>query len=62
MAILAILDLNTKVGFGLILTSAKEQTLAQASDPINMSETANAYMAGKKVLDLKYRQCWHASV
>jgi bacteriorhodopsin len=40
-----IVDLFAKVGFGLILTSADPQTLADASNPSNLRETAESYMA-----------------
>lgn len=41
-----IVDLCAKVGFGLILTSADPQTLADASEPSHIKETAESYMAG----------------
>jgi len=40
----AILDLCAKVGFGLILTSASQDVLAQASNSNRILETAHSYM------------------
>lgn len=45
-ALYTIVDLTAKVLFGLVLTSADPQTLAMASEPSSIKETAESYMAG----------------
>lgn len=45
-AIYAILDISAKVGFGLILTSASQDVLAQASNSSHIMETVHSYMQG----------------
>jgi bacteriorhodopsin len=46
--IYAILDLCAKVGFGLILSFAGRDVLAQASNTSNIRETAHAYMESER--------------
>lgn len=43
-ALYTILDLCAKVGFGFIVVSASDQTLAQASNSKNIMETTYSYM------------------
>lgn len=47
-AIYAILDLCAKVGFGLVLVSASQDVLAQASNSRNLEEVAHAYMRSEE--------------
>lgn len=44
-----ILDLCAKVGYGLILTSASQDVLAQASNSERILQTAHAYMEGEEL-------------
>ncbi|MBA3921367.1 MAG: bacteriorhodopsin [Nostocaceae cyanobacterium] len=46
--IYAILDLATKLGFGLILISAPQEVLAQATNSTNFQETVQSYMYDRK--------------
>lgn len=47
-AIYAIIDLCAKVGFGLVLVSASQDVLAQASNSKNLEEAAHAYMRSEE--------------
>lgn len=47
VALYAIVDLCAKVGFGLVLSSADSQVLAEASNPKNIGETAQSYLQSR---------------
>ncbi|MGI8502265.1 MAG: bacteriorhodopsin, partial [Hassallia sp.] len=54
-ALYAILDLCAKVGFGFILVSASNETLAQASNSDRILETAHSYMQSEETEQNPYR-------
>lgn len=51
----AILDLCAKVGFGFILTSASNETLAQASNSDHIMEAVHSYMQSEETQQSPYR-------
>lgn len=54
-ALYAILDLCAKVGFGFILTSASNETLAQASNSDRIMEAVHSYMQSEEREQSPYR-------